>query len=436
MKRYPILKKYSLNIPSVPVMLRCFIILSWIRFFIPTVLSAQQTSLDSDSLQQKAVKVFLDFSHGYQDHVKREIPYVNYVRDRKEAQVHILLTTQRTGSRGREYTITFLGQKKFSGVNDTLKFVAKNTDSVELIRAGLVKLLKMGLMRYISRTPVADYISIKYNKKVNPTAVEDKWNNWVFMISTDNDFNVEESKNRIKVRGSLSAYRITPDWKINISLSSRYYENNFKVNSHTITSISRYQRFRSLVVKSIDEHWSVGGYASANSSIYSNTKISMSCSPAIEYDLFPYSESTRKEFRFLYMLGYTNIYYNQETIYNKVQENLVNESLSAALEIKEKWGSVSATLEGSHYFHDFSKNSLQLSWEFSWRVFEGISFYGDANISMIHDQLSLPKKDVSEEEILLQRTELATQYQYSFSIGLRYTFGSIYSNVVNPRFGN
>ncbi|HDL19627.1 MAG TPA: hypothetical protein ENH29_11285 [Bacteroidetes bacterium] len=402
----------------------------------PTVLSAQQTSRDSVPLQQSAVKVFLDISRRYQDHIKREIPYINYVRDRKEAQVHILLTSQRTGSRGREYTITFLGQQNFNGVNDTLKFVAKNTDSVELIRAGLVKSLKMGLIRYISRTPFAEYISIRYNKKVNPAAVEDKWNNWVFMISTDNDFDIEESKNRIKIGGSLSAYRITPDWKISLYLSSKYYENNFKVNNHTITSISRYQRFRSLLVKSINEHWSVGGYASANSSLYSNTKISISCAPALEYDLFPYSESTRKEFRFLYRLGYTNIYYNQETIYNKVKESLFNESLSASLEIKEKWGSVSATLEGAHYFHDFSKNSLQLSWEFSWRVFEGISFYGDTNISMIHDQLSLPKKDVSEEEILLQRTELATQYQYSFSIGLRFTFGSIYSNVVNPRFGN
>jgi len=53
---------------------------------------------------------------------------------------------------------------------------------------------------------------------------------------------------------------------------------------------------------------------------------------------------------------------------------------------------------------------------------------------MIHDQLSLPKKELTEEEIILQKRILATQYSYYLSIGFSYTFGSIYSNIVNPRF--
>ncbi len=53
---------------------------------------------------------------------------------------------------------------------------------------------------------------------------------------------------------------------------------------------------------------------------------------------------------------------------------------------------------------------------------------------MISDKLSLPMKDATEEEILLDIRQLATQYDYFASIGLRYTFGSIYSNVVNSRF--
>ena len=30
---------------------------------------------------------------------------------------------------------------------------------------------------------------------------------------------------------------------------------------------------------------------------------------------------------------------------------------------------------------------------------------------------------------------LATNYNYRFSVGVSYTFGSIYSSIVNPRFG-
>jgi hypothetical protein len=43
---------------------------------------------------------------------------------------------------------------------------------------------------------------------------------------------------------------------------------------------------------------------------------------------------------------------------------------------------------------------------------------------------------VSLEEVLLQRRQLETGYSYFFSVGLSYTFGSIFTNVVNPRFGS
>jgi len=56
--------------------------------------------------------------------------------------------------------------------------------------------------------------------------------------------------------------------------------------------------------------------------------------------------------------------------------------------------------------------------------------------SMVHDQLGLVKEDLPLDQILLQRKELATQFQYFTSFGFTYTFGSIYNNVVNPRFGN
>ncbi|MBI5325982.1 MAG: hypothetical protein HZB41_12040, partial [Ignavibacteriae bacterium] len=54
--------------------------------------------------------------------------------------------------------------------------------------------------------------------------------------------------------------------------------------------------------------------------------------------------------------------------------------------------------------------------------------------SMIHDQLYLPKEGATLEEILLRRKALETTYSYFVSFGLSYTFGSVYSNVVNPRF--
>jgi hypothetical protein len=57
-----------------------------------------------------------------------------------------------------------------------------------------------------------------------------------------------------------------------------------------------------------------------------------------------------------------------------------------------------------------------------------------ASYQRINDQLALPRGDASLEDILLDRRRLATSYRATGNMGLSYTFGSIFSNVVNPRF--
>ena len=56
-------------------------------------------------MKKAAPKVFLDGTRIDMDYIRTEITFVNYVRDRKEADVHVLITQQRTGGGGREYTL-------------------------------------------------------------------------------------------------------------------------------------------------------------------------------------------------------------------------------------------------------------------------------------------------------------------------------------------
>ena len=85
--------------------------------------------------------------------------------------------------------------------------------------------------------------------------------------------------------------------------------------------------------------------------------------------------------------------------------------------------------------HDGRKNQISLFTSLNLRVLKGLSvnFYG--SYSRIRDQLNLASGDLLDEEVLLRRKELATQYSYFSGISLSYTFGSNYNNVVNPRFG-
>ena len=70
------------------------------------------------------------------------------------------------------------------------------------------------------------------------------------------------------------------------------------------------------------------------------------------------------------------------------------------------------------------------------RVFKGLSFNAEVEYSRVRDQLSLPATGASKDEILLQLKRLATSYDIRLQMGFSFRFGSIYSNVVNPRFGN
>ena len=257
----------------------------------------------------------------------------------------------------------------------------------------------------------------------------------MFNLSADTFLNGEESYKSGMLSGSISANRVTPELKIRMSLSAYFDDSEFKFEDEVIKSESDSLNINGLIVKSISEHWSVGGYFSASSSTYSNIKLSLNPAPAIEYNVFPYSESTSHQLRFLYRLNYKSVRYREETIYEKTSENLWQQSLSITFEVKKKWGTASSSLVGSHYFHDFQKNRIQLNGELSLRLFKGLKVNIYGSYSRIRDQLSLPREGLSIEEVLLQQQQLATGYTYSMSVGLSYTFGSLKSKVVNPRFG-
>ncbi len=156
----------------------------------------------------------------------------------------------------------------------------------------------------------------------------------------------------------------------------------------------------------------------------------------MEFNLYPYSQATSRKLTLEYNVGYVYFEYYEETIYNKLRERLFKESATLGIGIIQRWGSLDISFVVSHYFHDLTKHRVTLNNDISLPLLKRLSFKIYSYVSMIHDQLSLPKRKLTEKEIILQRKLLATQYSYYISIGISYTFGSIYSNIVNPRFGD
>jgi hypothetical protein len=113
---------------------------------------------------------------------------------------------------------------------------------------------------------------------------------------------------------------------------------------------------------------------------------------------------------------------------------LWGQRLDIAAEVIQKWGSLDASLGWKNYFPDWSKNYLSFKGSMNLRIAKGLKISFTAGASMIHNQLSLPAAGASTEDILLRQKELETQYSYNTNITLSYIIGSIYDNVVNPRF--
>ncbi|UCE41376.1 MAG: DUF481 domain-containing protein [Candidatus Aminicenantes bacterium] len=413
-----------------------FFLLVWIFCALTTTqLSADDLKVNVDELKEAAPKVFLDCRRCDRDYFREEITYINYVRDRKDADIHVLVTEQSTGSGGREYTFAFIGLNQFAGLDNTLTYSSGPNDTRDEIRKGQVEVMKRGIFPYVLNTPIAEHIYLSFRQKLEPTAVKDPWNFWVFSISGDARISGESSRTSRSLDVNISANRVTPDWKIRLGLSGEFDKRTYDYEDEYIESISEEKNATSMVVKSINDHWSVGGWVEAESNTYSNLDLLFTIAPALEYNIWPYDESTRRQLRIMYRIGFNHANYMEETIYEKMSEILFNQSLTVTLAIREPWGSISTSLEGSHYFHDFKMNRLEWNGFLDIRLFKGLSLDIYGRYDLVHDQLSLPIGDASLDEVLLARKELLTSYDYSISVGLRYTFGSVYSNVVNPRFG-
>lgn len=406
---------------------------------------AQTDIQPEDTLRKNAIRLFMDCSGCDMNYIREEMPYLNFVRDVREAQVYLLITRQGTGSGGTNYTLFYSGQQELAGMTDTLTYSANPDNTSSVTRSGLTNTISLGLMRYVARTPIKNSVQVRYTGQVQeePQQVDDKWNYWVFEVQTRPRFDIEKSVESFSWSNYFSADRVTPDWKILISANHSYSKNVYireRLDSLDKPYTTRTEAVRSswsagnTTVKSLSDHWSTGFRAGMSSSTYSNLFFRAYFKPAIEFDIFPYSESTRRQLTIFYSIGYVYQNYNDTTIYNKKFERLFEHGLDIGMRIQQKWGYANVSVRASNYLHDFSKNQIQFDGSVSLRLFKGFSLSINGGVAFIHNQIELAKGNVSDEDLYLRLRALETGFRYDGSLGITYTFGSIYNNIVNPRF--
>lgn len=392
-------------------------------------------SIPTISVQQNnPVFVFIDCNNCDQAFIKQEINYVNFARDPQLAQLHLFITDISTASGGRLFTISFIGKKEFEGMENTLTYTSSQINTQQEERRGLTSIIELGIIPFLAKTSLAEFIKIEVlSHPVEEIETVDPWNNWIFEVYGGLNYSEETSQSSLDIRYGLYADYVTETWRVRLRPFFNYNQRDYVRNEEKIRSVLNRDGFEGRVVRSISEHWSMGVFTNVDVNTFENIKFGYRIAPAIEYSLLPYEKALRKEYTVAYSVGYINRKYIEETIFDKLEETLYNQSLELGVRVLEPWGSVRGSIAASNFLHDMSKYRLSFNGRFSYRVFKGFSVDLSSRIEYVQDQLSLPKGDASLEDVLLQQRQLATNYGISVSLGLSYSFGSIFNNVVNTR---
>lgn len=379
------------------------------------------------------------------DFFRTEVTWVDWVRDRQVADVHVIVTSQPTGGGGRLFDMSFEGRRAFEGEGFTLTHASPADDTSDDHRRGVLKTLTFGFVRFASESPAADRLEVRYVPAAAPGeggpgaaaaeggAQDDPWNLWVFSTSARASLSGESASGFANYNGSLSATRTTEDWRVRVSGSGSYGETRFELPDRTVTSITRNFSGTGLLVRSIGGRTSGGIRASARVSTFQNQDLALEIGPAVELSLFPYDESTRRALTFEYWAGVNHFNYTEETIFEKESESVAQHRASFSLSLRQPWGTASTSLSASQYLHDTSLYQATLSTGLNLRLAQGLSLNVNGFYSRVHDQLNVARGEATDDEIFLRRRQLRTNYRFGTSFGITYTFGSIYSNIVNPR---
>jgi hypothetical protein len=370
--------------------------------------------------------------------LKQEINYVNHALDPANAQVNLFIVTNYLSNGGKVYNLNFKGQHELEGNQLSFKVAVTAVMTGREVDEVLTNRIKLGLAGFLAGTSYAALadlsVDLEEEKIIETVNNQDNWNAWIFESSARFSTNTESQRSKTELRLRFEADRTTPELRLRFQPNYFYRKQVITQSDGTVlTSLRRDAWMNTSAVKSISDHWSVGFFVSASSSSFRNIDHGTWIAPAIEYSFFNYNEVPFKEFTVAYRLGWTHNDYTEQTVFLKDEESLVRHVINADLRLRQRWGNIFAGLSGGHYLNDASKNRLSMRGEADIRVVKGLSFNIGGSYEIINDQISLPRGEASVEDILLGQSQLATNFEADLSFGLKYTFGSLYNNVVNTR---
>ncbi len=389
------------------------------------------------------LRVFLDCRTGGcdRDYLIEQMPFVALTQDRADAEVHVLITDLQTGAGGSQLTFELIGLGRFAARVDTMVTAIPPNTTSDARRREVARIMKLGLVPFAVRTAAIADLEVAMRERDDderPAALaglDDPWNFWLFDLDLNGDLGAESNERDYELSLDFSADRVTEEAKTGVSLDWEYSGRWVRLAADsTRTSALREASFEAYHIKSLGDHWSAGGSGGLALDEFRNQKLRGELNLAVEYSFLPYRLATQKQLVLIGLVGMRHYEYLEETLYERLKETRPVVNLVLSGESQRPWGSADASLSYLQYLHDGSKHSLSLDASTNIRITRGLSVNLSAFGSKINDQLYIPLADIDPDDILDEQRALATAYRVGMSVGLSFTFGSIYNTIVNPRF--
>lgn len=416
------------------------IIILLIHLVIASVQTVCASGIPGDKVTSRGktmINFFMDCDDCDLNFVRQQLPFVSFVRDPKLGDVQLLVTDSPTGSGGRKYYLDFIGLGSLKGEDFSFEYFSAPSETDDDLRNGLLEIFKVGVASYLIQSGIWENVDIQIKEKVHQKSAQlhsDPWRKWVFRLEAGGDLEKEKSQNEYTIETNGRVDKVTEQWKTRLEAGYEVNRENFWDYEEKITTSQNEKNLSGEFVKSVSSRWSLAFFSKYSSSTYMNIEHSVKGDLGIEYNIFNWDESNSRVFTIGYRLGCRTYKYHKETIYDKIKETLPHHGLQVKLEMVQPWGNIESSLEWNSFLNDLSKNRLTLDADVSVRLTKKLSFFGKIQGELIHDQLYLVKGEATVEDLLLKRRKLATTYGLDGKLGIRFTFGSIFNNVVNERF--
>lgn len=401
----------------------------------PTALSGQEPW----PLDGRMVRAYLDCSDDIcdADRILQEVGFVVWVREPTDADVHVLITSTVTEADAVAYELQFIGREVFESDDLDLRVTSPDWETDEERFQGYLEALKVGLTRYAAVSAALQGLSVSYAlDEASPdpgVPGGDPWDRWVFQLDLSGTFEGQSSTRSNELEGAFRVNRITEASKFLFNLYGNREDDEFDFDDRTYSSSAETWGAGAVYAKSLGPRWGAGVRTEVYSSTYDNTEFLWVFGPAVEYNLFPYSESARHYFTFQYSVGWVDYNFFEETIFDQLEESYWEHRLLVDLEASRTWGSVGISALASQFLHNASKYKIEFGASADLRVHRGLSFFLDGSYEVVRDQITLPKADATDEEVFLRRKALETEFQAAIRLGVRIRFGSTLANIVNDR---